>query len=511
MATTESEVYRAIDDPLYSLTAEKVPVDKDTIRRESSYISATLGGTGACTAAGCLNTGKQTIFDITQPSGARLRWGTCCLRMQFCIATTAGTATVPNTGSTNYYALNSVPWDLPAAFFKNLRLDIDSNGQLYSCSDSNFRPEFQARLIKDFSYNQLDNMSDVLMTPVFAQRYTRELNDTVTAEFLDPFVLSRANQYCLTQNGKDTSGARAESATHARVITKYIPFTLLFPRLPDAIYHNLRKVKITIDWVNSQDLLDAAATGSKGGAFLTQVDVVTDHYIMSAGQTTAALQEKLSGTPDILPFYNCTIYKEDYTPGSAIRIPGIRNFAAVMVWQPARARDNGKSTTNKASFASGGEFIFGQNTVAANTLIKARADDPDGYPSTTVHGIESVQIFLDQTPYPNTPITTYRTVNSVACQDFAELYYHYQLAVNRVGRRDIGPAVPYDVFRSTMPFIFLAPLPSDAPKPSAEGKDLRIVMTGGYATSSSGQQMTIAVFTFNVHKLVPSDQMGKTY
>ena len=47
-----------------------------------------------------------------------------------------------------------------------------------------------------------------------------------------------------------------------------------------------------------------------------------------------------------------------------------------------------------------------------------------------------------------------------------------------------------------MPFIYLRPFASDAPKISSEGKDLSITLKGGVASN-----IAIVVFTHHVHTL----------
>ena len=194
-----------------------------------------------------------------------------------------------------------------------------------------------------------------------------------------------------------------------------------------------------------------------------------------------------------------------YTPGSDITIPSVKNFDSVMILQLARDKTNGNADTNLCAFGSTGEFLLFGNSAATDAKIKIRADDPVGTPAGTVAGISSVYISIGGIQYPSQPIDVSRSTGSVDCLEPSGLWHEYGKGINRYARREVAPAIPYDMFRTTMPFIYLRPWASDAPKPSAEGKDLIIRMRGGVAGNIS-----VVVFTYHVHTLA-ADGVAKDY
>lgn len=499
MTTT---VYRGIDDPIYSVTSQPVPVDKDTSSRAADFISAAANGTGGTTAATCLNRGVKTTFTFAQDPGTRLRWGGLALRLQMRFGTTNLAGACPTTVGAGWF-MNSPPPFLVGSLIRGITLQINGN-QVWTADAGNYYHDFVARLLRYYDYETLQQAGQMLFTPFGGTRYdaraggatavTDDLILPVTGatNAIDPKTVARGMQYC------------AGPASNTRVITKIIPFTDLFPRLPDACLKNLRTIKIDIDWENNQDLLDHRSTLAADQAFvyLTEADILVDKYIMGMSQTASALSEKVSGELDYIPYLSTRVHAYDYN-GADYIIPGVKSLDTVLIFQPARGISNGVAANDECSFASASQFVMFGN-VAGTTIkdVKHRMDDPAALPVGSVAGLTSAQIVYSGQAYPQSPV---QITNGAGSFDASGLYYEYLKAVNKHGSRSMQAAVPYDVFRTTMPFICFRPFASDAPKPSTEGRDLTIRLRGGPAA-----RIFVVLFSLHVHT-IDKNLMGFDY
>lgn len=537
MSGLNTEIYRPVDDQLYSITSQYAAVDKDSLGRISSYQNATSGGFG--TLANPLNSpaNEQTIIELGQGSGSKLRYGNLSLRTRMVFTDLANPAQACPT--TAYAAANAnkrvggLPvcapsWNMVGALIENVRLDINSGETTYISTSGRFLEEFTARLIRYFDGETLDNMGETLFTPCFDKTYTGSsgagnnavdpdngVTETIlpaqypaldaayvqgnvdgTIIGLNPHINPLAQGSSLAERARTYCSGN----THQREVVKIIPLNLLLPKLPDGIWKNFRKAKLTINWARTIDLLENFSTnaaGAQGCVRLVGCDLISDYYVMTPGQASASLSEKTSVSPlDILPFYNTQAYVKTYTPGADITIPAVRQFDSIMVMQVARGFGNGQAGANNRAYTSHGQFLLFGNSAANNGLLKLRADEPVGQPAGSVAGISSVQLVVGSRVYPDNPIICSKSTNGTICFEPSHLYHEYLKGIAKLGRRNGRPAISYDTFRTNCPFIYLRPWSDNAAHLSNEGQDITIRMMGGVES-----QIVIILFTLRVLSL----------
>lgn len=471
-------VYRPIHDPLYDMTRVPIPVDGDTNIRISQSYPSNSKGTGNLTDP--LNAGHITTFNITQGAAMKFRWGTMALRLNMVFHEKGATgASCPVKTGQPVQPLNAPPWNMVGALIQNISLTINSGADLYTCTSDHFVEEFTARMLTQYDYDTLNAMDMTLFTPIGAKSYSIKGHQITTATSEGPTdsdVLERARKYCQT-------------ATNVVTHTKIISFNDLFPRLPDAIFKNMRQIIIRIQWVNDKDLLDhfgedTPTQNTHGAVSLVGCDVITDAYVPASTQALDTISEKTEGAVDYLGYLTTQVYQQNYTVDNAIIIPSIKNFDSVLIYRAARGIENTREGVNKRTYNSIGEFSpISDGVSSVDGRIKLRADHPAGEPVGSKAGFESVQISIGGQDYPSSPIICDHVIpnGTVHCFDPATLYYYYCLGVNRFGRRDFKPAITYEVFRATMPFIYLRPFSSNGVKPTPEGRDLIIKLRGGTA------------------------------
>jgi hypothetical protein len=372
----------------------------------------------------------------------------------------------------------------------SIKLEINSGATVYQNSEGHYPEEFIARCFRNYDQSVLNQMGESFFVPVNQYGYT--ISGSAVQVQTDPSVLSRGASYCL-------SGTNTQN----REVTKIISFLDLFPRMSDSIYKNVRKVKITIVWVNNKMLLDnfSSVTALTGAVTLIGADIVTDFYIPTGSQVNETIGEKvIEQLDDYLPMLETQHFHQRYTTGSDIIIPSIKNFHSVFIMQWARGLNNGQAGTDLRTYAGHGEMNFGSVTTANATLIKTQQWIPTGVPAGAVGvPISSVQIVLGGQSYPDQPIDTIRGALATASFDGTGLYHQYLLALNRFGDRFRSGAIDFETFQSCMPFIYLCPFTNSAVKPSPEGRDLIIKLKGGETT-----ELEIVVFKVKVVTLAPS-------
>ena len=522
-APTSSSAYRAVDDALYSMSSQPCPVDKDTSYTVSSYVSPNGAIAGSPTSPlnkrGATTT---TTIEIAQDAGFKLRYGGLGLRLGMVITDVVGSNSAPSladgpnpthldphigcdkeaaascnvTKPIKHKGLkiapvtkvaNSPPWNLASLLISTLKVEFNSGAPFYNSAE--YATDYLARMIRHYDADTLSRLSEQLFTPVFDDHglniYTASLDLDNTSVYpgdveCDDATYERGTYYCVKSD-----------LTEERYITKIIPFTDLFPRIPDLIYSNLRKIKLTITWTPTDDLLEHFANDEDTWAYvkLISADVVTQKYAMSPSQAAASLEEKMTITPDYIPTMKTLTHNVSYTGSSLDHVlPGIRNFDSIMIFQVAK----GVASATDVMYQSPTQFLFGQK-LASSAGCKVTAWDKNGATSP----FTSVQISYGGRMYPESPLDTAREVNGGTRFEASGLYTEYMRAINVQGSKNSMCAIPYHVFESTMPFVFFRPFASDAPKPSNEGRDLRIMIKG----SKEACNLVVVIFTYDVYAL----------
>ena len=212
------------------------------------------------------------------------------------------------------------------------------------------------------------------------------------------------------------------------------------------------------------------------------MDIVTDAYTPQHSEAGTILAEKMhEGKQDILPYLETVQFKMNYTANSDIVVPSVQHFDSVIIFQPCRSINNATNSylnngqaveANQRAYTSWGQFLLFGNSAADAGLLKTTADSPVGTPAGSLAGITSVQMLLGGKCYPSSPIQCSKSQNGVTCLDPSGLYYEYLKGIGKLGMRDLHAAMPYDVFRTTMPFIYLRPWSDNVPTSCRRGQTL---------------------------------------
>lgn len=554
-APTSANILRPVDDPLYEMTQQPVPVSKDTVCRVASSITAS-GNTSGTPASAMNTTGKgRTTFELNQTSGMRYRYGNLGIKMNFIIADEAGTGViVPGNTATDIPFTVIPPPDLAVALMRYVSLEINSGTPIYT--SSNVRAEYKARLFRNYSQDVLENLEEQLMLPIWSThgrntynpRYYKitQLNDTYLSSFYTAVTGLTVTESAASVTTAQMSSILKQPKTYERiidqasyerglrycsgrtnsygtVITKIIPLRDLFPSIPDSLMTNLRRLKINIDWVESVTspltalFTAASSTGATYGVHLLGAELITDAYVLSPSQSAASLQDKLTIQPDILPIMKTQTFSFSYAGSSSdTLIPSIKNLQGLMIFinnikPDGTYHDNGQTlvTDNSSScdkIIYGDAFQSGNGSYAsAADVFRLNSSDPLVSGQTNA-GLTSVQISFQGRTYPESPLELTTSVNSLLTPNWTKAYHEYLKFCNLHGRRDFRVAVPWNVYKSTHPFIALSPFSTEAPKLTTQGNDLIVRLRGG------GETVSVSVIIFyNTQYVVSADGVVTEY
>lgn len=475
-ATASAKVvpFLPVGDPVYDMTHAPAPYDGATMYRQTRITAPTTGA--SATIAAPLNSAGQsrTVISLVNGGGVRYRWGTMALRLQMVF--TLGNNTAAAADPTRC----SPPWNMIPYLFQSLSVSINRGStQIVNFPDPlSFGAAFTAKMLREYTYDQLNHMDNVLFTPLDGP------NDAyISATPADSQYNAAVNPGAV-QRGLNWIGANS----HQRVITKILPFKHLFPTMPDSVWSNITNIDIGINWVTSGDILESAnivaAIGSpdatRGQVSLIACDVLEDAYVQTPTTALTSVSQKGNLVPDIIPCIFPTVNNLPYTPGGTIVVGNMPNVDCAFILQPARGQTNGKAAGNLITYSSFGQFLLFGNGLAPNTLGIVRADTPiaAGYLSP----ITSIGMNFGNTQYPTSNVITTTTTNATVCLDPAELYFHYLRAADKISRTEASASIPEIVFRRTMPFVCFRPW-GRSPHVSSSGDLIKITMAGGGASN----------------------------
>jgi len=211
---------------------------------------------------------------------------------------------------------------------KQIKLEVNDGKELYTSQDGFFTEIFTANLLRNYTWQQLSQNELVLFLPLGETRYLVRTPNAAAANDLngvDDAWIRRARKYC-----------DPASATHLRPVVKIISLLDLFPRMPDAVFRNLNKIKITISWAESTDLLTYRGNDGTGRVYLLKVDLLEDYYVPEPTTAIVETEQKINEQqPDIIQFVDPMVRAVKYTPGMQIPIAIAHNLESVMVFQLA--------------------------------------------------------------------------------------------------------------------------------------------------------------------------------
>jgi len=147
-------------------------------------------------------------------------------------------------------------------------------------------------------------------------------------------------------------------------------------------------------------------------------------------------------------------------------------------------------------YDSRGQFTFVSNATMTGGIPRS-ADQPRTAANTRA-GITSIAISYNNRSYPQQHIQVGRPGSGA---DFAQLYYEYLKALDRFGHPGVSGAVPYEVFKTTMPFLWVRPYTTAAPKLTKDAELIVNSTSDAIAETADVPNVVIIYFVYKVAKL----------
>jgi len=575
-----AEVFRQIDDPIYSNSLREAPISGMSKGREA-FVITTPNGYGD--AASPLNgpNNKTPIFEISGSNVKTLRFSQCALRLNM-IFCKAGDPAAPVPQIVNNSTLtsrgmlyNSPDWCTAFDVIRSVTLWLNGQEVYKSSDDANL--EMIARVLRSYSHEQLEStMDNTVFTPCFNDHYSYATSENDAAVLPTanlagylaarpcasrgiqkfPFAMTTTNasdvpvgadpgpatqgdasgynpelnNHCLGDVLRERANRWCKGNTHLRTITKYIPFSILFPSMGDAIFRNLNNIKIEIRFAPTFDHLihtsaiipsgaDPSVAGESAHALgQTQVagrtyqgevrvikaDLYLDSYTPEALKSIELAASKAGQDSDILPMLTTELIRWKYTPSNDFILPSKSNVDTLMMFKPTRqtftaaAYDGGNIFRR---YQSNGQFHLFTN--GEDPQYWRTADNAVASPNST-RFMQSLQVRFDSNPYPSNAIEIVSRVNDQDCFNPTQLYHEYLKATKRLGRLESSPAVPLHIFKSTMPFAMIRPWSDESPHRSPPQQ---ITIQGRGGTES--ENCCLVLFRYVVYRLLSSGEIQK--
>jgi hypothetical protein len=479
------EVYVPQKDVLYDITNKNVPVDTSTLYRGSNRMSAQTGGSVANTS-GLNTTAANTKFVISSGSNYKLRWDTMALAVR----------TTFDNGTAGQSAAYGCPaWNAIADNIERMSLKInDSSVEIYNCSSGNYIYDYTARLLRNYTWDVLNDMNEEIFAPICALE--SEATISSTSLITNVSTLAGFNDAQISRRYVN------RVATVGAYTTKMISFQNLFPRFPPCLIGNLRKIEIEIQWRdNSTDCMEHINDGvdldTDTRMRITNCEIITDYYVMSAETQVSEVNQKKEGAVDNIAYLNTTVIDKEYS-GADIIISGQRNVDSIMVLQLARGCENVNATREGQSC---GQFMLINSAKGSATNTFPTNNQLSG--SGTITPITSCQVQIGEINYPNYDL---QVIND-SSPDYTQLYYEYLKCLNCVANKTAKP-MPFHFFATVMPFICLKCWSNNATHLSREGKDIILRIK---STITSSSHIAIIIFKTMTCQITPDSSVTLNY
>jgi len=98
-------------------------------------------------------------------------------------------------------------------------------------------------------------------------------------------------------------------------------------------------------------------------------------------------------------------------------------------------------------------------------------------------------------------------MNNYGSVDFKNLYMEYLKALNLISHKTVKP-IPFKLFQTTMPFVFLRPWSNSNSHLSREGRDLIIKIKSPISESS---KIAVILFRLMVMQIAPDGSVSLNY
>jgi len=486
MATIIADsIYNKVKDPIYKTLQSKVPTDVSTRYRMSKYIT----GKNTSDALGLNVNAVTTEFEYSNRNFGKLRWDTSCLVVK-CKC---------NNQTVDTNMTEAVP-SFTAVFDQMESITLTSqNGSKEIFKITDVSKTVLAKALTTYDWDTLNNMDSVFFTPLeesqdafgydFTSGVCRNKYSYVGADGTSGQIAAGANgiQFSLAQMKR---GVRHQTNIHGHIKVFMIPLNVILPRLPQSIVTNLQDFKVAIQWKNNstsrgiESIIGDAHTAGLGKILITSCEFNVDNYVPQIPEESSITAEKSNKVRQIIGYTELETKPMNYVANAEMDVGNVKNLQAIMLVKDMYGATNASSTAAT-------QFVY------KSTCQFSLFDNQKGYAASTVMEssnevnalnsmISSIQVsYGDDILYPNKAISTLES----NCPVLQELYYEYLKALNNVDNR-IAMPMPFSVFSTVMPFVFIRFYPNDAVHLCREGKRLIIKMTGGISTN-----LTVICFT----------------
>jgi hypothetical protein len=496
---TSSEIYLPVSDKIYTEGYKQIAVDADTKFKSSIRVNAQSNGYATALGAGLNDTSSTTTIGITNASNSRLRWDNTY------IAITAGFY-----GTNTTTACSVAPsWNCIPAQIDTISLQINgSNTDIYSSPQNNFMHEYASRLLTTYDADTLNNLNEQIFAPIW------HVGDEVASTTIGTQT-TYGHSYSCNLRTTLTNAQKARIYNNQtnvlnRYITKYISLKDLFG-INCGVSNNIRSIFITIKWANNGSACMENYNSTTGSMSIMRCEAFVDSYTCTGGRQTENVNEKQQFTIEKIPYLHTYTYPKTYMTGSDIIVNNIKNLQQVCVIDPVRVVnlvgfENGAGTTGGIDNSIGQFMMMNQDSNAGSNTVIQWADEGG---SANYSWLNQCQLLYGSLVYPQ------MALNSIDKQptgsntvDFSGYYQEYCKALNASSAKTAHP-MPYNIFRSILPFIMLRPWSNNCSHLTQEGRDLILKLNNANVPTTFNPQMIFVVtFCLKVLEISPDGSVS---
>lgn len=480
----------------YSALNKPIPENIDVLNRTVSRVPPTGSPTGTVLAP--LNaSGSPLNFNFQCAGNSKILLHQTALEINLVFHNGAGATLV-----------QSVPiFDIWGALVETMSLSINgTSSPIFTTTQRAFLEQHLAYLITNYSRQQLEELP-WLMTPCFADVYAS--NNPAGGPELNtiPTYLARAQRWFYAD------GAGVMTNSQLRVIRLVIPLRdALGIRLPDSSPNNLRSMILSINWNPDRTVLPFVRFTATGPPLIPpacsvsvlSANLLVASSVMSGAETASSARDRASGEMDILGFITPQFMR--LQPSTDMIFGAVANMQMCMILQSTRGvKGDGAAAPGTITYSDATQFlpINAYRTGAGALFAAADLGDVPNLPSGCSISYGSIAM------YPSTPMI----LNDANRISMDEAKYYYDLAIDRVSRRDLVPCVNKALMAKTQPFILLKPFSAENITLTRIAKDLIIrfsSISGAPAPAVAGADdglVSIIAFRCVAFGLTPDGQV----
>jgi hypothetical protein len=360
----------------------------------------------------------------------------------------------------------------------------------------------------------------------------------LTGATLTPF--NESNPYacdpCLKQRVENWARPIGSAS---RVITRVIPFNVLFPKMPDLVFNNVNKIFVELTFNSKKrDLLVPTSnlpsmTALGAGVSVIEMSVLLDSHEMAPDALQSSAIKTKEFAPDMVALPFVQTYVREWSPGGETQITGISNFQSLFVCAPT------DGVTNAAWVSSLGTLTDQQVRIASASFNNTYSQwfpfstpiskFPETYAELTgaqpfklsmqhdivahrardcYNPLNTIQLLWGRFVFPQNAVTCSdnRGITGAYTWDGSQLYYEHAKAQDRVTNRVFGSATDDTVFNTTMPHILFNPNASGAPTMNNRDSVIRVQMRGG--SNIYVQNLMFVVTSLRLFKILVSGEIS---